>query len=105
MDSQNLIVTAAETTDHAWQVRGRGEFDAATAHLLSDRVEELVAGGATLVMLDLTDVSFLDSSGLRAVVACGQLLEEHDGRLIIEGMSPAAKRVFEVTGLIESFRR
>jgi anti-sigma B factor antagonist len=105
MDPEELLLTVAETSGHAWHVHGRGELDVASADQLSDRIEELVGRGATLVVLDLTDVSFVDSNGLRAIVGSGRLLEKHDGRLIIEGMSPAAQRLLEVTGLIESYRR
>jgi anti-anti-sigma factor len=63
--------------------------------------DEVLALGAHLVTLDLTDVAFLDSSGLRSIVRASNLLAEHDGRLVVAGLSGAAQRVLEISGLID----
>jgi anti-sigma B factor antagonist len=57
-----------------------------------------------LIVLDASDVEFLDSSGLRVIVASGIRLSNAGGRLLIEGMSGAVQRVLEVSGLIEQYR-
>jgi anti-anti-sigma factor len=88
----------------AWRVRGRGELDVATAARLEAALEPLVDGKASLVVLDLSEVSFLDSSGLRTIVRTATALEDDGGRLIIDGVSPAVSRVLEVTGLLERLR-
>jgi anti-anti-sigma factor len=87
-----------------WRVRGRGELDVATAARLEAALEPLVDSSATLVVLDLSEVSFLDSSGLRTIVRTATSLEDAHGRLIIDGVSPAVSRVLEVTGLLERLR-
>ena len=101
----HFTLDAHEQSTRAWHVTGRGELDAGTAPLLSGRVDELIEASATFVVLDLAGVSFVDSSGLRAIIASGQHLEAKDGRLVIDGMSPAVERLLEVTNLLESYRR
>lgn len=87
-----------------WRVRGRGELDVATASRLEAVLSPLVDSSASLVVLDLTDVSFLDSSGLRTIVRTATSLEDGGGRLVIDGASAAVSRVLEVTGLLERLR-
>ena len=94
----------ASTASHGFRVALRGEVDAGTAHKLADTLDALVDDGAKLVVLDASDVEFLDSSGLRVIVNTGIKLSNVGGRLLIEGMSGAVQRVLEVSGLIEQYR-
>ena len=55
-------------------------------------------------MLDLTDVSFVDSTGLRSIVRASRLLVDAGGQLTVSGLSGAAERVLELTGLLEGLR-
>jgi anti-sigma B factor antagonist len=94
----------ASTASHGFRVALRGEVDAGTAHKLADTLDALVDDGAKLVVLDASDVEFLDSSGLRVIVNTGVKLSNAGGRLLIEGMSGAVQRVLEVSGLLEQYR-
>jgi len=87
--------------EHGWLLKARGDLDLDSADQLYQGIANLAEHHATLVVLDLTDVEFLDSTGLRAIVNAGDLLKERGGRLIIDGMSGAAKRVLEITSLLE----
>lgn len=104
MDPEDLLVTVSEASGHGWHVHCAGELDAATSERLLVEIEALAGRDAKLVVLDLTGVEFVDSSGLRAIVAGGQAMEAVDGRLVIEGMSAAAQQLLELTGLIEKYR-
>ena len=86
---------------HAWLLTITGDLDTATVQPLDNAVDEVLAAGGRLVTLDLTDVSFLDSTGLRSIVRASNLLAEHDGRLVVAGLSGAAQRVLEISGLID----
>ena len=86
---------------HAWLLTITGEIDATTVTPLDEAFDDVIAHGARLVTVDLTDVSFLDSTGLRSIVRASNLLIEHEGRLVVAGLSGAAKRVLEISGLID----
>jgi anti-anti-sigma factor len=85
-------------------VRASGEVDLATAPVLEESLKEFPPGGP-LVVIDLSAVGFLDSSGLSVLVQARQRLERADGtngvRLVVT--RPVIRRVFEVTGLAEVF--
>lgn len=93
-------VTSIEPVGDVYVVTLRGEIDAFTAPSLRDDLRHLVEEtGATNVVVDLGGVTFLDSSGLGALVSVFRRLRERDGRLRIVQPHNAAGRIFELTGL------
>jgi anti-sigma B factor antagonist len=82
------------------RVRPRGELDLATVEVLDHTLRDLRQSGFDQIELDLSGLEFIDSTGLRLVLAW-------DGEARRDGMSlrllpgpPAVQRVFEVTGTI-----
>src|SRR5712691_3711032 len=78
-----------------------GEIDAYTAPQLRERLGELVTAGVERLVLDLRQVSFVDSSGLAVVVSTKKGLPPGDNALclvIAEGQS-MVRKVFEITGV------
>jgi len=93
-------VTAIEEVGNAWVVTLRGEIDAYSAPSLREDLRVLVEErGALVVVIDLSAVTFLDSSGLGAIVGILRRLRERDGRLTIVEPESAASRIFGQTGL------
>ena len=83
-----------------------GELDLATAPGLRERVREMTPDGPLKVALDLTQVGFVDSSGLGAIVACLKHVRELGGDLVLAApdASPVAK-LLSLTGLEPSIAR
>ena len=78
-----------------------GELDIATAPELEARAEQLCAGHAGELVLDLSRLEFLDSAGLSAILRVRALCQEH---LCEFGLTPGAQpvqRLFEITRLID----
>jgi anti-sigma B factor antagonist len=86
-----LVVTAMET-----------RIDAAGAIRFKDRMRELVQDPAPRVVLDLSQVTFLDSSGLGAVVAVMKLLGP-SRTLELSGLTPTVLKVFRLTRMDSVF--
>jgi anti-anti-sigma factor len=79
-------------------VSPRGEIDLATVDLVRDAVAGEQQAGEALV-LDLRQVGFMDTSGLRYVLELNdRAKQEGFGLLLVRGPS-AVQRVFEVSGL------
>jgi anti-sigma B factor antagonist len=83
-----------------WRIDLHGDLDLQSAPALSEQLEELAAEQAVLVIVNLENVSFLDSSGLRALVHGARSLEDAGGRLLVQGASGAVARVLELTDLL-----
>jgi len=71
-------------------------LDAMVAVQFKDRMKAALEGGGALVVLDLSPVGFLDSSGLGAVVALRRFLRAGQ-RLELAALTPAVMRVFRLT--------
>lgn len=71
-------------------------IDAAIAIQFKDCMRAEVAEPATRIVLDLSNVAFIDSSGLGAIVATMKQMDEHQ-KLDLAGLSPAVDKVFRLT--------
>jgi len=86
-------------TDGHAVVRVAGEVDMYTAPVLARRLFDLIDEGARDVVVDLASMSFIDSTGLTALVRGLARLRAHDGRLVLRSPQPNVGRVLEITGL------
>ncbi len=77
-----------------------GEIDVNTCGRLHDA---LAAAIGRHVRLDLSGVGFIDSSGLRSIISGQRQISEAGGSLTIVGLSAPARRLLEITGLLELF--
>lgn len=88
---------ATETTSAGQIVRVlESRIDAAVAIRFKEDMRDVTAGGSGPVVLDLSKVEFLDSSGLGAVVAVMKLLAP-DRKLELAGLTPTVAKVFRLT--------
>ncbi len=99
---EGLTFSLAEGSDHA-VLAVVGEIDMVTSPPLRERLTGLAQDDRKLVVLDLTGVSFFDSSGLNAVVAGHRAIRHHGGELRIACSSRRVTKVFEIAGLTRVF--
>ena len=75
----------------------RGELDAYSAATLDAAFDEALADGAQQLVLDLTEVGFMDSAGLHVLFAVQREISSRDGALaIVAGDAPQVRRLLEV---------
>lgn len=84
-----------------WVVRISGEVDMATAPRLNTTFEAIIESGASRVLVELENVSFLDSSGIRSLLLARKHLEEIGATLVIDGMSDSIRHVLEIAGVLD----
>ena len=79
-----------------------GEVDLATAHLLRDRLLGVLREHAPAVLdVDLGGVTFLDCTGISALVAARNAAVHIGGHMRVSHPQPIVGRVLEVTGLLD----
>jgi anti-sigma B factor antagonist len=80
-----------------------GEVDAHTASMIREAVIRLLDEGHRHFVLDLGFVTFMDSMGLGVVVAITKRIREREGSLRIASVSSRILRIFDLTGMRESY--
>jgi anti-sigma B factor antagonist len=81
----------------------KGEVDLYTCPELKDELLRVIGDGATIVVVDLTETTFIDSTGLGVLIRGVERLTTEDGRLAVVCIDPNMVKVFEVTGLDRVF--
>jgi anti-anti-sigma factor len=79
----------------------KGELDLSSVGKVEDELKRVEADEPTLLVLDLSQLSFLDSTGLRAVVTADERARTNGRRLVVVRGSDAVQRVFAITRLEE----
>ena len=107
--------TLAPSVNAEFQVEVRQEGSAAAVIAISGeldlasgpRLEEELAGldsGVKLVVVDLRNLEFMDSTGLSIIVRAHQRLAEQDCELCLVRGSPQVQRLLDLTGVAERVR-
>jgi anti-anti-sigma factor len=74
-----------------------GELDIATSPRLRAALSS-PADGSVLVILDLSELTFMDASGLSVILSAHDRLRENGGRLVLTPGPRPVQRLFEITG-------
>ncbi len=80
-----------------------GEIDVYTAPKLRDQISALVSDGVYDLVIDLSAVDFLDSTGLGVLVGGLKKVRSHDGSLSLVCSQERLLRIFRITGLAKVF--
>ena len=78
-------------------------LDASNSSNFKSSVLDSINSYSETVILDLSEVNFLDSSGLGALIAILQTRSD-EGNLILCGLSKNVERVFEITKMNKTFK-
>jgi anti-sigma B factor antagonist len=76
-----------------------GEVDVYSAPGLDDQLTGLIDAGHSRIVVDLSDVEFLDSTGLGVIVKALKRIREHEGSLDLVVSDERIFKVFRITGL------
>lgn len=90
-----------EQRDDAVHLKLSGELDISTAQLLEDDLHRVEAERPELIVLDLRDLAFMDSTGLRLLIMADARAKEEGRRLAIGRGNEMIQRVLHVTRLDE----
>jgi anti-sigma B factor antagonist len=100
---QTLEITHRADGDYEI-VSPQGEIDVATHATLRAALEELVVSGRTHIVVDLAETTFLDSTGLGALIGARRRTHAMNGSFAIICESPRMRELFAITRLDLVFR-
>lgn len=81
----------------------RGELDVSTTPRLKDRLLSIAEQGHALAVVDMSEVTFVDSTALGALVTGVKRFRGNGGDLRLVVIDPHIEKVLEITGLTEVF--
>lgn len=97
--AEPYLQVSVEEAAGAPLVVARGEVDAATAATLAEHLDHAAASSAEAISVDLSGVTFIDSSGLRVITVARAQAEAEGRLLVVTEASEAVRRIFAMTGL------
>ncbi|MBD0390859.1 MAG: STAS domain-containing protein [Nostoc sp. C3-bin3] len=91
----NLSVTVLELS---------GILDGIRGNELRRQMNGILANGSDIVLLDMKEVNFIDSSGLGALVSAAQMVRNANGKLFVCSISDQVRMLFELTKMDRIFQ-
>jgi anti-sigma B factor antagonist len=101
VSSSPFDLTIERRDGGAVHFRLSGELDISTAQRLEDDLHRVEAEKPELIVLDLRDLAFMDSTGLRLLILADQRAREEGRRLAIGRGNEMIQRVLRLTRLDE----
>lgn len=80
-----------------------GMLDGTNANKFRQQINQLVQEGVNMILIDLKKVSFMDSSGLGALVLILKTVKASGGQLYLTSINEQVKMLFDLTNMGEMF--
>jgi len=80
-----------------------GRLNTSTSPEADAFFKELIKDGATKILINLEEMDYTSSTGLRVVLSTGKQLSKVDGKMAICGLNPTVKEVFDMAGFSAMF--
>jgi anti-anti-sigma factor len=96
-----LLELTTETEGPTVRLALTGELDIAGAHCVEQELQRIEREAPATLVLDLRQLAFMDSTGLRVIVAADERAREQARRLVVVRGSDTVQRIIEMTRLHE----
>jgi anti-anti-sigma factor len=106
---ENVLTMVRRCTPNAGLVAGttlvtpKGRIDATTSGQLERMLRGAIEAAQRFVLVDLSQVTYISSSGLRVLLVAAKELHQRDGSLVLCCLQPSVNRVVQMTGFAEIF--
>jgi anti-anti-sigma factor len=104
LQEDHLQIDLQQTHERVTVVSPKGRLDMSSAPAFRSQVRQLVESGSTHLVVDLHDVSFVDSSGLGAVIGGLKVARQAGGDLRIARPNQQVQLVLDLTSLNQVLR-
>ena len=94
----------SDMSDRFKLVQPEDSLDAVGAKHLHREILDSIEGGVEAVLLDLQNITSIDSSGIVALVAISKAVKAAKGQLFLCSLSNQVKIIFELSGMERVFK-
>lgn len=75
-----------------------GRMDTSTSPAIEAAIKEKLAEGSRRILLDMREVTYVSSAGLRVVLLVAKQAKAANGNLALFGLHPSVREVFDISG-------
>ena len=99
MDGNGSILVTIDDRNDITRIAPTGELDMANVPAFEEILRASEKAPGSVIMLDLRDITFMDTSGLHAFLEARDRSRGNGHRLLFVGASPSVRRIFEASGM------
>jgi len=100
----SLLVSSRQKALGAYVVTLTGEINGHTYPVLENKLDQLLEERPTVIVLDMAEVNYLSSAGIRVILKTKKVLTSNAGKLVFMNLQPQIKKVFEIINALPSMR-
>ena len=82
----------------------KGEIDLHVSPVVTASLNAIIEKKPELLVIDLSDVSYIDSAGLAALIQGMQKVEAYGGKFLLSGLQETVRSIFEISRLDQVFQ-
>jgi len=102
--SNSPLIVSVEAMQWVDLVTVQGRVDSETAPQLDEKLKELLANGRYQIVINLSQVSYISSAGLRILVSALRACKNNGGDMRLAAPSARVAEVLDLVGLTELFQ-
>ena len=80
-------------------IRVPHRLDGVNAQVFYDQLETAIGSAHKVVVIDMSDLTYISNAGLRVIIQAAKQLQAHDARLVLCALSDEVRSVFEASSL------
>jgi anti-anti-sigma factor len=84
-------------------IRVSGRMDAVTAPEFDQACGKWISEGTTKLVLDLRELHYISSAGLRSILSTGKTVKAQGGQLLLCNLKGMVREIFEISGFFSIF--
>lgn len=92
-----------ETVNGATVLKTEGRIDSGNAAEFEARLVQAVGGGKSRVVVDMAQLNYISSAGLRSLLVAAKKARPAGGRIALSAMAPHIREVFDLSGFSSLF--
>ena len=86
-----------------WRLRSRNRLDTTTAQAFEDKILGRIESGERHIVIDLAQLDYISSAGLRVIVLAGKRLSAANGKMVLCSLKDRVREVFDIVGFSAIF--
>jgi anti-anti-sigma factor len=97
-------VKVRQKSRDAFVIQPEGRLDSNTAIRFESEINQILQRSTRLIVMDLQDLDYLSSAGVRVIIKTRNALKKNGGKLVFMNLSPQIKKVFDIINALPAMQ-